>query len=108
MPEVIDKVLVEQPFTIQPREGQGFGPVDIRGAERVNVRVTLNKRTDKASLRVDFPRGEIGGVATTENFGQSSTVMTSVPVFGPEVTVVVLNRDPNPVDVLLVTVYAVR
>jgi hypothetical protein len=59
MPDVIDKVLVEQPFTIRPREGQGFGPVDVLGAEQVNVRVSLNRRNDLAVLTVEFNRGDI-------------------------------------------------
>jgi hypothetical protein len=109
MPEVIDKVLVEQPFMIEPLEGQAFGPVDVKGAERVNVRVTLEHRSAFAFMTVDFDRGEIvGRSATRENFGESATLMTSVPVFGPEVRVSVNNMGHSPIKVLLVTVYAVR
>jgi hypothetical protein len=109
MPEVIDKVLLDQPFTIQPREGQMWGPVDVKGAERVNVRVTLTHRSSFAFMTVEFDRGDIAGrEATRENFGESDTLMTSVPVFGPEVGVSVSNLGHSPIEVLLVTVYAVR
>ena len=110
MPEVIDKVLQDQPFTIQPREGQVFGPVDVKGAERANVRVTLERASSFAFMTVEFDRGEIaaGRAASKENFGDSDTLMTSVPVFGPEVRVTVSNLGHSPIKVLLVTVYAIR
>ena len=107
MPEVIDKVLLEQPFTIQPNEGQGFGPVDVRGAERVNVMTRIERADAKVLLMVEFSRRAMSSVVATERFG-NGTAVASVPVFGPEVTVSVGNTAELPVAVKFVTLYAVR
>jgi hypothetical protein len=108
MPEVIDKVLVEQPFTIQPNEGQRFGPVDVRGAERANVMAKIERTEAKVQWLVEFHRGDITGRAATGNFGNDETAAASVPVFSPEVSMVVRNVANQPVAVQLLTVYAVR
>jgi hypothetical protein len=108
MAEVIDKVLLDRPLTIQPTEGAPFGPIDVRGAERVNVMATIQNADAKVDLQVDFNRGDLFGTAATENFGKDATATASVPVFGPEVTVSVANFSAQPVEVRLVTVYAVR
>jgi hypothetical protein len=108
MAEVIDKVLLDQPATIQRNEGQIFGPVDVRGAERVNVMATIHNADAKVFLQVEFTRGDNSGTAATENFAKDATATASVPVFGPEVMVSVNNFSDQPAELRLVTVYAVR
>jgi hypothetical protein len=60
---------VEQPFTIHPNEGQRFGPVDVRGAERANVMAKIERTEAKVQWLVEFHRGDITGRAATGNFG---------------------------------------
>jgi hypothetical protein len=107
MPEVIDKVLLEQPLTLQPNEGQGFGPVDVRGAERVNVMARIERADAKVLLMVQVNRRAMSSIVATQTC-ESGIAVASVPVFGPEVEVSVGNTADQPVVVRLVTLYAVR
>jgi hypothetical protein len=109
VPSVIDEHLIENATPLPPGASIQSRVIDVRGAQRVSVNVSIVNNDVNVRRRIFFGRTTNNAFAPlrTDAFGATNSLLTSVPVCGPELLVVVENTGTQ-ATTCDGTVYAVR
>lgn len=113
MPEVIDGDLFESQTPLPPTQRIVSRIIDVSGAQHVSVNVALTPPVDTEKILCAIFFGRSGHndflPLPVESFGPANTVMiTSVPVSGRKLQVIVENQGSQATAIHLGTVYGVR
>jgi len=94
MPSVIYETLIDNATALPPGGRIDSKVIDVRGADRVSVNVSITNVDANVSRTIYFGPTTNNAVAPlrTDSFGNGNHLLTSVPVCGPELYVVVENH----------------
>jgi hypothetical protein len=94
MPSVIYETLIDNATALPPGGRIESKVIDVRGADRVSVNVSITNVDANVRRTIYFGPTTNNAVAPlrTDSFGTSNHLLTSVPVCGPELYVVVENH----------------
>jgi hypothetical protein len=94
MPSVIYETLIDNATPLPPGGKINSKVVDVKGADRVSVNVSITNRDANVRRTIYFGPATNNALVPlrTDNFGSSNDLLTSVPVCGLEVFVVVENH----------------
>jgi hypothetical protein len=94
MPSVIYETLIDNATALPPGGRVDSKTIDVRGADRVSVNVSITNVDANVQRTIYFGPATNGAVVPlrTDNFGNTNHLLTSVPVCGPELYVVVENH----------------
>jgi hypothetical protein len=109
VPSVIDEHLIENGTPLPPGGTVESRVIHVRGAQRVSVNVGIRNSDANVRRTIYFGRTTNNAFAPfrTDNFGEANSLLTSVPVCGPEMFVIVENTGTRP-TICDGTVYAIR
>jgi hypothetical protein len=94
MPSVIFETLIDNATALPPAGRIDSKLIDLRGADRVSVNVSITNVDASVRRTIFFGPTTNNGFAPlqTDNFGNTNHLLTSVPVCGPQMFVVVENH----------------
>ncbi|PZR99677.1 MAG: hypothetical protein DLM67_03300 [Candidatus Nephthysia bennettiae] len=94
MPSVIYETLIDNATALPPGGRIDSKVIDVRGADRVSVNVSITNVDANVQRTIYFGPTTNNAVAPlrTDSFANSNHLLTSVPVCGPELYVVVENH----------------
>ena len=94
MPSVIYETTIENATALAPGGRVESKLIDVRGADRVSVNVSITNLDANVRRTIFFGPTTNNGFAPlrTDDFGNTNHLLTSVPVCGPDMFVVVENH----------------
>jgi hypothetical protein len=94
VPSVIDQHLIENATPLPPGGSVESHVIDVRGAQWVSVNVGIRNNDPNVRRTIYFGRTTNNAFAPlrTDSFAEANSLLTSVPVCGPELFVIVENR----------------
>jgi hypothetical protein len=109
VPSVIDEHLIENATPLPPGGRIESHVIDVRGAQLVSVNVGIRNRDANVRRTIFFGRTTNNAFAPfrTDDFAEANSLLTSVPVCGPELFVIVENAGSQ-ATICDGTVYAIR
>ena len=93
MPSVIYETLINNATALPPGGRINSKTIDVKGADRVSVNVSITNLDASVRRTIYFGPTTNNAFAPlrADNFGNTNHLLTSVPVCGPELFVVVEN-----------------
>ena len=100
MPSLIDEHLIENATPLPAGGRVQTRGIDVRGAQYVAVNVSIGSNDPEVSRTIYFGRTTNNAFAPfrTDNFGHINSLLTFIPVCGPELMVIVENHGPRHTD----------